>query len=446
MSIFDTAADRLVQNFPVSRRFRKTPIAQAVGDMTGAPGELELKPDGGKFVVGMNKNAVIVVAGALAVVGFIAYFAMAHTKGVMPVTTMSKKDTPATVNNMDLPKQPVYTASAGATPAVGPDGKPIAGTEGTTPAGTTGQTGAGNMPQNGQPQQNAQPSPQQQATTAALSGQSGGMSWQSGGTTKPTGNTSPAGSFAPVAAATPTAVSTPNSQSGLGVYDTHLLRKEASPFEVMQGNVIPATLTTGIESDLPGQITAIVSRNIYDSNSGNSLLIPAGASLVGSYATKVLPGQQSVAVAWNRVVFPNGTYINLGTMEGSDGNGMSGLSGDVDNHTWLMFKNALLLSLVTTGMALGQPQTNSMYPTTNQMFTQQFSQTFGQAVSQVLMQYATIAPTIHVQAGDQIMVIVSKDLVFPSAYNPAMQAAVQQDAHDAAPAAMINPYPRSTNK
>ncbi len=210
---------------------------------------------------------------------------------------------------------------------------------------------------------------------------------------------------------------------------------------LVPGSVIPATLTTGINSDLPGQIMAIVSRNIYDTNTGSKLLIPAGAQLVGSYAVKVLPGQQGVAVAWNRIVFPNGTYINLGLMEGSDGNGMSGLTGDVDNHTWLMFKNALLLSLVTTGMALGQPQTDSMYPTTNQLFTQQFSQTFGQAVSQVLQQYATIAPTIHVQPGDQIEVIVSKDLVFPSAYNTSMQLQ-DQAPRDVAPAAMINPYPQ----
>jgi type IV secretion system protein VirB10 len=227
------------------------------------------------------------------------------------------------------------------------------------------------------------------------------------------------------------------------VYNTHLVRKPASPYELMQGGVIPATLTTGIESDLPGQITAVVSRNVFDSASGAHLLIPAGAQLVGTYSSKVLPGQGSVAVAWTRVIFPNGSYINLGTMPGTDPNGMSGISGEVDNHTWLMFKNALLLSLVGTGMQAGLPQSTSTNGSMNtaQIFQSQLVSTFGQAVSQSLQRYMNIAPTIYVQPGAQVAVVVSKDLVFPGSYAPTMQAA-PQEPRDAAIPAMINPYPK----
>jgi len=59
------------------------------------------------------------------------------------------------------------------------------------------------------------------------------------------------------------------------------LANPASRYVVQAGAVIPAALITGIRSDLPGQVTAQVTENVYDSPTGRYLLIPQGAKLIG---------------------------------------------------------------------------------------------------------------------------------------------------------------------
>ncbi|MDE3027623.1 MAG: TrbI/VirB10 family protein, partial [Paracoccaceae bacterium] len=88
--------------------------------------------------------------------------------------------------------------------------------------------------------------------------------------------------------------------------------------EVKAGTVIPAVMVGGINSDLPGQIVGQVSRNVYDSASGNSLLIPAGAKVIGTYDSSVTHGQKRVLVAWTRIIFPDGSSISLRGMPGAD--------------------------------------------------------------------------------------------------------------------------------
>ncbi|BAR63507.1 conjugal transfer protein TrbI (plasmid) [Bradyrhizobium diazoefficiens] len=94
-----------------------------------------------------------------------------------------------------------------------------------------------------------------------------------------------------------------------------------SAYELKRGSVIPATLITGINSDLPGRITAQVSQNVYDSATGHQLLIPQGAKLLGRYDSKVAFGQSRVLVVWTDIVFPNGSTLQIGGMAGTDPEG-----------------------------------------------------------------------------------------------------------------------------
>jgi type IV secretion system protein VirB10 len=206
-----------------------------------------------------------------------------------------------------------------------------------------------------------------------------------------------------------------------------LVTRETSPFEMLSGSIIPAVLQTGIKSYLPGGITAVVSRNIYSSVNGATLLIPAGAKLVGTYDTQTALGINRLAVAWTRIEFPNGTTMNLPGYEGAGGSGYAGFAGDVNDHTWLIFKNALLLSLVDAGMAVASP-TSTVSNTTGvsgnaalQDSEQSLAQTFGQAESQMLQKYIDIAPTITIHPGYLFSVVVAHDMVFPGPYNPDMQ-------------------------
>ena len=90
---------------------------------------------------------------------------------------------------------------------------------------------------------------------------------------------------------------------------------------VQAGAVIPAALVTGLRSDLPGQITAQVTSNVYDSPTGRFLLIPQGARLIGEYDSRVAFGQSRVLLAWTRLILPNGRSIVLERQPGADAAG-----------------------------------------------------------------------------------------------------------------------------
>ena len=245
----------------------------------------------------------------------------------------------------------------------------------------------------------------------------------------------------PAPAASATVLGKPKSS----VYSTHLDRKEASPYELLQGTVIPATLETGIKSDLPGTITAVVSQPVYSSVSGATVLIPAGAKLIGVYQSKVIAGDTRVGVLWTRILFPNGTYMQIGKSEGYNPMGYAGFHDLVNNHTWTIFKNALLLSLIDVGMSIASPtstSSNTTGVTGNQALQdgeQSLAQTFGQAESQMFQKYINIAPTLTIRPGYAFNVIVSKDLIFPGPYQHGTQL-VNQTPTSAAMPTMANPY------
>ena len=122
------------------------------------------------------------------------------------------------------------------------------------------------------------------------------------------------------------------------------VKKPASPYTLQTGFVIPATLISGINSSLPGQIMAQVSQNIYDSPIGKHRLIPQGSRLVGTYASEVEFGQARVLVAWQRIIFPDGKTMDIGAMPGADGVGYAGFKDQVNNHYLRIFGSALIMS------------------------------------------------------------------------------------------------------
>ncbi|MDQ0436481.1 type IV secretory pathway VirB10-like protein [Kaistia dalseonensis] len=123
----------------------------------------------------------------------------------------------------------------------------------------------------------------------------------------------------------------------------------ASANVLQAGAVIAAALITGIRSDLPGQITAQVTENVYDSPTGRILLVPQGTRIVGQYDNGVGFGQRRVLLVWNRLIFPNGRSIVLERQPGVDAEGYAGLEDGVDYHWGELFKAAALSTLLSVG-------------------------------------------------------------------------------------------------
>ena len=186
------------------------------------------------------------------------------------------------------------------------------------------------------------------------------------------------------------------------------LTAPASPNIVQAGSIIPAALITGIRSDLPGQITAQVTENIYDSPTGKILLVPQGTRVIGQYDSGVGFGQRRILLVWNRLIFPNGRSIVLERQPGADAEGYAGLEDGVDYHWGELFKAAALSTILSIGAEAGSSgQESDIVRALRQGASNSVSQT-GQ---QIVQRQLNIAPTLTIRPGFPVRVIVTRDLV-----------------------------------
>ena len=201
-------------------------------------------------------------------------------------------------------------------------------------------------------------------------------------------------------------------------------RTAGQPLELKTGAVIPGVMVTGINSDLPGNIIAQVSQNVFDTATGRQLLIPQGAKLFGVYDSRVIYGQERVLVAWNRIVFPDGSAVTMGAMPGADMAGNTGYTDEVNNHYLRIFGSAILMSMITGGMSYSMDALNTsgnsgqgnQVPTLQDEMGSALAAQLGQATMQLLQKNLNIKPTLEIRPGYQFNVIVTKDMVFQRPY------------------------------
>jgi len=192
-----------------------------------------------------------------------------------------------------------------------------------------------------------------------------------------------------------------------------------SPYELRAGFVVPATLISGINSELPGQIMGQVSQNVFDTATGKYLLIPQGSRLVGQYSSNVAYGQARVLVAWQRIIFPDGKAIDLGSMAGADSAGYAGLNDQVNNHYVRLFASAILMSGVSAGISLSQPKQTGPgigVQTAGSAMSEALGQQLGQVTAQLIAKNMNTAPTLEIRPGYRFNVMVTKDLTFSKPY------------------------------
>ncbi len=187
----------------------------------------------------------------------------------------------------------------------------------------------------------------------------------------------------------------------------------AADYELFAGSVIPAVLVTGIQSDLPGSITAIVRQTVYDSRRPEVVLIPQGTRLVGLYASQVAYGQERVLVAWNRLIFPNGSTLELGGMEGTDALGEAGFADRVNNHYSRIFGSAILMSLLGAGAELSQPQNSSALtaPSMSQQTAAAVANELNQVGTTLIGKNLAIQPTLTIRPGYAFDVFVNRTII-----------------------------------
>jgi type IV secretion system protein TrbI len=190
--------------------------------------------------------------------------------------------------------------------------------------------------------------------------------------------------------------------------DPNRLHASPSPWTLSAGTVIPASLVTGLNSDLPGMVIAQVTENVRDSATGRTVLIPQGARLIGSYDSILGFGQHRALLVWNRIVFPDGSSIRFDTMPASDVSGYAGLSDRVDSHSWQLLKGVVLSTLLGVGTQISLGSSESDLVRALRESTQQNA---AQAGDRITSRNLEVQPTITVRPGWPVRALVREDLV-----------------------------------
>jgi type IV secretion system protein VirB10 len=185
------------------------------------------------------------------------------------------------------------------------------------------------------------------------------------------------------------------------------IRRPSSPYILQSGSVIPAALITGIRSDLPGQVTAQVTQNVYDSPTGKILLIPQGAQLVGEYDSEIATGQERVLLAWDRLILPGGRSIRLDRQPGADARGMAGLADRTDHHWGSMLRAALISTLLGVGAELGSDGDDALV----RALRDGSQGTINQSGRRLVERQMSLPPTLTIRPGFALRVLVTRDLI-----------------------------------
>jgi type IV secretory pathway VirB10-like protein len=202
------------------------------------------------------------------------------------------------------------------------------------------------------------------------------------------------------------------------------LEAPRSPYTLRAGTLIPGVLLTGINSDLPGDVLAQVSRDVYDSDKQQSRLIPKGSRLLGTYDHQIAAGEVRLLVAWTRLILPDGRSLGLPGLELVDRQGQTGAAGEVDTHWRRVFGNALLLSAISAGVQLSQPRQASILtpPSTGQVAGGALGQELSGVASEMVRRGLDVPPTITIPQGQSFNVFLKGDLVFDGPYQPVREA------------------------
>ena len=207
---------------------------------------------------------------------------------------------------------------------------------------------------------------------------------------------------------------------GGGEWDNgYMMDQETNALSIKTGSILPSVLITGINSTLAGHISCQISQNVWDTATGDNLLIPQGTKVFGQYQNQVLMGQERLFVVWKRLIFPDGRTMTLNDMPGADQLGYSGLKDQVDNHYLRIYGHALLMSIVTgaTAFAIDSLNSDTSDSTTfSESMGSAVAEQMGQTTMSLLSKHMNISPTLNIRPGYRLNVVVVKDLEFTEPY------------------------------
>lgn len=206
-----------------------------------------------------------------------------------------------------------------------------------------------------------------------------------------------------------------NASSITGEYNPNTRRPGISKYELKAGTVIQGVLTGGINSDLPGTVIGQVTTHVWDTATGAYKLIPQGARLVGEYDSHVVYGQNRVLVVWKRIIYPDGTSLNLEGLLGADRSGYSGFKQKIDNHYSRMVGAALLASVFVAAGKIATDDDKDKDGNESKSAEAVMEQMTSLG-ARLVERNMNVAPTLRILPGYQFSIITTKDIAFAEPY------------------------------
>ena len=206
----------------------------------------------------------------------------------------------------------------------------------------------------------------------------------------------------------------------LAIHNTILENEVISPktpYALMQGTLIQAVLLTGISSELPGQVTAMLTKDVYDSIKGRHLLLPRGSRLIGQYDSRLSVGAKRLFLGFTRIIFPNGDSLNLGVMPGQSTDGKAGFDAEVNNHYFQAILSCLMLSSIST--AGDTIETHTYRNGTETVVSRQgreFNSNLNNTLGNLLNNSLNLSPTLTIEPGYRFSIAMTKDIFFRNPY------------------------------
>ena len=201
-----------------------------------------------------------------------------------------------------------------------------------------------------------------------------------------------------------------NQPSGKGSRLDQPYLRPGSDYELQAGTIIPAALVTGLNTDLPGDVIAAVTRPVYDSRTGRYMLIPQGAKLYGTYDSEIANGQNRALLVWHRLLMPNGRSIQLDGMKGTDAAGYAGVADRVDYHADKLAAGVGLSSIIAYAGNLARGGRSGGNADARDVIGDSVAQEASRIGSKIIDRQLDVQPTITVRPGWPVSVLVDKDM------------------------------------
>lgn len=195
------------------------------------------------------------------------------------------------------------------------------------------------------------------------------------------------------------------------------LLQPLSRYELKAGTLIPGALLTAINTDLPGEVIAQVTENVYDTVSGHHLLIPQGSRLLGKYQSLISNGQNRALIVWTRLILPNGDSIVLDGMPGTDQLGQSGLRDRVDYHLDRVGTAVALSTAIAYGGNLARGDRRGRSDDAGDVIGDTIAQEASRVGQRFVDRELDVQPTITIRSGWPLRVLANKDMLL-TPYRP----------------------------